>query len=424
MMKQVLAILMAMLLFITPVLAEDLAVDWATQVIDVLANGSPEQQTALYDAMNDDMQKALQPGDLALLWPQLCAQFGQYMGSAGDVQTVETNGMTVHICPLEFEFAMVTVAVTADEDGRLAGLQVTKADAKKVEEVPDDTDAWVEQEVTFGTEPWVLSGTVTMPKNAAESVAAVVLVQGSGASDRDEAVYALAPFRDIAHGLAKRGIASIRYDKRTFTYGTEIAASPDYAAFTVEEEYIRDVHAAARLLSNLPGIDNGRIYVFGHSLGAMLAPRICEESDGLFYGMILANGSNKTLLEIMIRQVEDSTGRQLTDEEKVSLIQPARYFEEMEEHDSPAVILQRLMRPTLIINGSRDFQVNLQEGREAWEAALPDAAPWLTMLWPDVNHMLMAPDASAEEAGTPAEYMIPCHVDEDVLDAVALFIGK
>ena len=64
-----------------------------------------------------------------------------------------------------------------------------------------------------------LDGLLTLPDNADGAVPAVVLVHGSGSSNMDEKVGKVTPFRDIAEGLAKQGIATLRYNKRSFSYG-------------------------------------------------------------------------------------------------------------------------------------------------------------------------------------------------------------
>ena len=64
-----------------------------------------------------------------------------------------------------------------------------------------------------------LNGLLTLPAHASRPVPAVVFVHGSGSSNMDEKVGKLTPFQDLAEGLAKHGIASIRYDKRSFAHG-------------------------------------------------------------------------------------------------------------------------------------------------------------------------------------------------------------
>lgn len=68
----------------------------------------------------------------------------------------------------------------------------------------------------------------------------MVLVAGSGPNDRDETIGPNKPFRDLAFGLALQGIASLRYDKRTLTYGRQLATAP----LTVDDEVTDDALAA------------------------------------------------------------------------------------------------------------------------------------------------------------------------------------
>ena len=67
-----------------------------------------------------------------------------------------------------------------------------------------------------------LNGKLTFPDGVSGPVPAVVMVHGSGSSNMDEQVMKLTPFRDLAEGLAKQGIASIRYDKRSFVHARKM----------------------------------------------------------------------------------------------------------------------------------------------------------------------------------------------------------
>ena len=122
-----------------------------------------------------------------------------------------------------------------------------------------------------------LNGLLTLPDDVSRPVPAVVFVHGSGASNLNERVGKLTPFKDLAEGLAKRGIAAIRYDKRSFTYGRKMLQEKN---ITVKEETIEDAILATKLLRKDTRIDRNRIFIVGHSMGAMLAPRIeCAGGD-------------------------------------------------------------------------------------------------------------------------------------------------
>ena len=106
---------------------------------------------------------------------------------------------------------------------------------------------------------------------------AVLLIAGSGPSDYDETLGTLKPFKDIANGLAKEGINSLRVDKRTFSY----AANFDIKC-GIEEEYLDDCNAAIEYLKsqNISGL-----YLLGHSLGGVRAGGRCT-GKGIVVGFV------------------------------------------------------------------------------------------------------------------------------------------
>ena len=108
---------------------------------------------------------------------------------------------------------------------------------------------------------------------------AVLLLAGSGPQDRDETVGANAPLRDLAQGLSARGLVVLRYDKRTHTYGADLQNRP----VTVEEEVLADAVAALAWLRQRAEVDPARVWVVGHSLGALLA-QVCTEQVGQVVG--------------------------------------------------------------------------------------------------------------------------------------------
>ena len=94
-----------------------------------------------------------------------------------------------------------------------------------------------------GTE-FPLNGILTLPENFEKPVPAVVFVHGSGSSNMDEKVMKLTPFKDLAEGLGKLGIASVRYDKRSFAHPMKMMKKD----LTVREEVIEDAVLAAEML--------------------------------------------------------------------------------------------------------------------------------------------------------------------------------
>ena len=144
-----------------------------------------------------------------------------------------------------------------------------------------------------------LDGCLTLPDNTDTPVPAVVFVHGSGSSNMDEKIQKLTPFKDLAEGLAKLGVASIRYDKRSFAHGLKMVTNKE--VITVKEETIDDAVAAVELLKKDTRFSS--VYILGHSMGGMLAPRIDLAADAK--GLIIMAGSARNLHEIMLGQFEE-----------------------------------------------------------------------------------------------------------------------
>lgn len=111
------------------------------------------------------------------------------------------------------------------------------------------------------------------------------------------------PFKDLAHGLATQGIVTLRFDRRSF-------ADPEWfkdSAYTVEDEIIEDVLAAIDLLRSEADVDDSKIFLLGHSLGGMLAPRIASQA-GPLSGLILLAAPSRPLPKVISDQVEYMAG--------------------------------------------------------------------------------------------------------------------
>ena len=147
-----------------------------------------------------------------------------------------------------------------------------------------------------------LKGMLTLPDDLSAPVPAVVMVHGSGSSNMDEKVMKLTPFRDLAEGLAQRGIASLRYDKRTFAHPLKFSRLPNP---TVKEETVDDAIRAVEMLKRDPRIDSGRVWLLGHSMGAMLAPRIDAEGADV-KGLVMLAGTPHRLEEVVLRQLKQA----------------------------------------------------------------------------------------------------------------------
>ena len=164
----------------------------------------------------------------------------------------------------------------------------------------------IEEKIIVGENTkYPLNGLLTLPDNITTPVPAVVFVHGSGASNMDEKVGKLTPFKDLAQGLARHGIASVRYDKRSFAHGFKLLMDKSQDV-TVKIETIDDAIMATELLREDPRINPERVFIIGHSMGGMLSPRIDAE-DGNYAGLIIMAGSPRKLEEIILKNPADAS---------------------------------------------------------------------------------------------------------------------
>ena len=297
-----------------------------------------------------------------------------------------------------------------------------------------------------GTYP--LKGIVTLPEGCSEEekVPAVVLIHGSGSSDMNEKVGKLTPFKDLAEGLAAHGIASLRYDKRSFAYPRQMLKEKN---ITVVNETIEDAVLAANLLKEEPCVDPGKVFVIGHSMGAMLAPRIDAEG-GDFAGMVLMSGTPRTLAEVMMGQIwemaEQKTGwggkrarKQAESLEKVFNAMPTMtaeeawrvktgggttlyYFKEMAEHPAGDYLLAT-EKPVLVMQGASDAQVSVEKDFNAYKELMKDRANVTYRLYEGLNHAYV-PALSEDIQLDIEEYNTERHIGDEVIGDIAAWIKE
>ncbi len=259
-----------------------------------------------------------------------------------------------------------------------------------------------------------------------------------------ETAFGNTPFRDIAWGLAQDGIDVLRYDKRTFTHG-EWFARPEIAGFTVKDETIDDAVSAAKLLA---GMGYEKIYLLGHSLGGMLAPRIYFDSGELFSGVIIMAGSTRTLTNILIDQNNDAiatlppeqksagevtlnaeidklnalsklTDKQLLQEKVFGM--PGVYAKEMNSFDT-AALAEKIDKPILVQQGTEDFQVFANKDYPLWQNALNGNPMAQFKLYDGLTHFFtIAPNTQTKTAN---DYSPAQRVQPQVISDITAFIKE
>jgi uncharacterized protein len=298
------------------------------------------------------------------------------------------------------------------------------------------------RQIPVGVGSPALRGTLTVPASNGP-FPAVVLVGGSGPGDEDETVGPNKPFRDIALGLAGRGIASLRYDKRTRDYPRSL----DPRTGTPTQEYVPDALAAIRLLQHQPAVSPHRIFVLGHSQGGTYAPLIAKRAPTVAGVILLAAGA-EPLGAAMLRQVRylaTLPGR-IGAQAKAELPYLTRQVAEIDNpaklaKDSPGTVLlggtspayylsalrydevataRAIPQPLLLLQGDRDYQATVADDLDVWLKGLRGRKGVTVVQFPKADHLFL--DGSGPP--TPLEYTKPGHVDPKVIATIARWIDN
>ena len=306
----------------------------------------------------------------------------------------------------------------------------------------------IEERIIVGENTkYPLNGLLTLPDDTTKPVPAVVFVHGSGASNMDEKVGKLTPFKDLAQGLARHGIASLRYDKRSFAHGFKLLRDKSLEV-TVKVETIDDAILATELLKKDARIDLERVYIIGHSMGGMLAPRIDAEG-GNFTGLIIMAGSPRKLEDIILDQNEAALHStkglvnwivkkqvakfaamfdgmyQLSDEEakkkKMGGGTTLYYFKEMGEHPASDYLLAT-EKPILIMQGKKDFQATAHKDFAAYKQLLAGKRNVAFHLYEDLSHAFV-PSVYGDIMKAKQEYNVEQHIAEEVIADIANWIN-
>lgn len=398
-----------------------------------------DERFADFVAASDATMKSVLPeGKLKEVWDSVIKDFGPFQSELRATSQALGEAVIVDmVC--RFQRGTLNIRISLNQKDEAAGLFFTPSSEGVAYVAPAyvDKNEFTEIEVTVSAGKFPLPGTLTLPKGG-DRVPAVVLVHGSGPQDRDATIFENKPLKDLAWGLASKGVAVLRYEKRTKAFGH--AMNPDH--ITLEDEVMDDAVAAAKLLRAHERIDPARVFVAGHSLGACTAPSIALAEPGV-RGIIMLGAAARPIYELVEDQVKyiaradgvvDDRERAEIDEivKVVDVLRqgkaspgatllgaPAAYWNELDRLD-PVGKAKSLKIPILIVQGGRDYQVSTEKDFSIWKRELSDHKNVSLLLLDNLDHLLRA----GQGPSTPAQYQVRGSVDQSAIDAIVEWIKK
>jgi dienelactone hydrolase len=408
----------------------------AREFLELLGEGSYE---SAYDRFTESAQEGLTVESLEQVWGQVTAGAGEFVSI--DTAEYEDKTNARDLVSVEAVFDQVRNSFTVVlHGGGVKGFELTSQEALAWEPPAyADQSTFTEEQVTLdATESCELGGTMTLP-NGNDPVPGVVIVHGSGPNDRDGTFGPNKPYKELAWGLASRGVAVLRYDKRTN------ACDVDLSDVTVDDVATDDAVTAVERLRGHGRVAADGVFVVGHSLGGLLAPRIATRDDSLAGAVMLAPGPARAMAETLLDQQRHLLDQQdLTDEERDRALAEFRstvekirsldisdeevllglggreYFRTLAEYDGPETAAG-LDSPLFLAMGGRDYQITVEKDLPVWQDALSGKSTVTIEVYEDLNHLFQRGDGPS----TDSEYVDPDAVfDRRVVEDVASFVGR
>jgi pimeloyl-ACP methyl ester carboxylesterase len=252
-------------------------------------------------------------------------------------------------------------------------------------------------EINLVTTKGSLSGTL-LPADPNQTIA--IIIAGSGPTDRDGNNYLgvkANSYKLVAEGLAKQGIASLRYDKRAVGKSSSPGMKEADLRF---DDYINDVKSWINYL--IDSVKYKRVVLIGHSEGALLAS-IAGQDDRVT-GVVLVSGMGRSFDEVIAEQIsknapliiqqESQTIMDSLKEGKLVSKVPS-YFNALYRPSvqpylisllkyAPLAQASMLQKPVLILQGDADSQIQVKDA-EALAKVVKQAQ---LVIIPKMDHVL------------------------------------
>jgi hypothetical protein len=386
------------------------------------------------------LQPMVTASALEAAWNAELDQYGPFV-AVGTPLAQSIGPAVVVSIPVTFGQGELTLVVSVSATGELTGLQLAAADAARVPPwLPPpyaDRGSFDEEEVLLGEGPQAVPGTLSLPTSTGPRPA-LVLLGGSGPTDRDGTIAKSKPLKDLAWGLASRGITVVRFDKVTYAHPDHVRTD---RTFTLYDEYLPHAVAAVDLLRARGDVDPARVFLGGHSLGGTVAPRVATAEKSIA-GLVILAGGTEPLQWAAVRQVKylasldpstagpsqpgidamtaqakqvDSPDLSLgTPDHQLPFGVPAPYWLDLRGYD-PVATAAALNKPILICQGGRDYQVTTTDDLSRWETGLAGQPRVDIHVYPADNHFFFP----GTGASSPAELAAPQHLDHQVVADIA-----
>ncbi len=262
--------------------------------------------------ISEEFKKATEGQDLDV-FKMLEKELGAYKGiTKTEIET--QNGYYLTDSTLQFEKG--TVDQTIAFNGEMVADGVNYLNMKK-DIVPEEGEKEITLDAGTG---YPVKGMIKMPKG--EVKAGIVIVDGSGPNDMNMTLGQNKMMKHLSDQLAEKGFAVLRFNKRTYQYGKELAKIGMQNKTLIKDEFIDDAAEGLKTLAKEQGIPTDKLFILGHSQSGSYLPVINETAGNLAKGYIILSGTPTNIAELSKKQLEKviEEGSENADEEQVKMM--------------------------------------------------------------------------------------------------------
>lgn len=414
----------------------------AEKLLETLLLGKWKSSEALFAA---PLKEALSPEQLESNWKTAVKDLGTYQTLEDPTASNFESGMILQY-KMNFAKGHLSTKIVVSGDSKIVGLwffPTVKTDDPTQEQLDYSFEAagLTTNTLEVGVPGWELPASLVLPSKDVSSLPPVViLIPGSGPQDRNATIGKNQPFFQLALELGARGIATLRFEKRTLRHKKKAGL---LSQFTVEHEFIEDAVSAFETLRQRNDIDNTQIFFAGHSLGGTVLPRIAEKTKGVS-GLIMMAAAARAPHELIEQQVGylsqfPETG--MTPDKRQEIMKDIKQVQNIAEgktpnpqvrpfgipqsywvdltHYKPAQRAKALNLPMLFLQGGRDYQSSMADF-EMWQTALKGQKNVMFKAYPNLNHIFQ----EGSKPSLPSEYLQKKGMPSYLFDDISSFIKR
>jgi dienelactone hydrolase len=383
-----------------------------------------EKFDSIYSLFDAEMKRKLDVSKIEGVWEQFVMMYGN-VSSSDELKVEEVKSHFVTKRSVKLEKGKITLSVNFDSLAQIAGLFIRPGEIPYTPADYVNAELFTELRIEYGGILVKNSGRLSIPKSKTP-MPVVIIVPGSGGIDKDCSIGPNKIYKDLAWGLASKGIAAFRYDKKTHQYLNKLLEDDSLGKepFTVENEYLQDLEEIITAIAARKEINPHPMFnkKFKNIAGFISMAGTLREIPSLAIEQIeYINGSQKLASKDSIAMAELKEKMQNSTRARIhsmttnaQLMGPYTldYWKYLASY-YPEKLALKINKPLYVLQGQRDYQVKMIDF-DIWKKTMKDKKQVSFKSYPSLNHLFI----EGKGPSMPKEYTQAGNMSEEVVNDI------